>query len=106
MRFILLAFICIAVVVVAVPLEIDVIEDGKHLRKRGTDAIIADAVKAIVAFGAFIWGGGIIARRGVDYYFGKKAALENEQRETKRRQALMIGAKIDHSTKSPAIDAS
>lgn len=64
-----------AIVAVAIPLAIE-IEGGKHLGKRGTDTIIADFVKAVITFGAFIWGGEIIAKRAVNYYFVKKDEVD------------------------------
>jgi len=79
-----------ALAVVAVPIAFE-IEHGKHLEKRGaTDNVIADAVKAIVAFGAFIWGGNIIAKKAVNYYFDKKAMYD----EAKKQKDMMDGAMI------------
>jgi hypothetical protein len=98
MRFILLAFVCILVVVAAVPLEIDIVEGrGGHLEKRGTDTVIADVVKAALAFGAFIWGGGIISRRAINYYFEKKEELDR----AKVAHQLMVAAKVQDPEKLP-----
>ena len=56
----------------AVPIAIDINGSHGHLQKRdGTDDLIVSLVKAIVVFGGFIWGGGIISRRAVNYYFEK-----------------------------------
>jgi hypothetical protein len=76
-----------AIAVVAIPL---VMEEGKHLQKRGRDPVIADIVKGLVAFGAFIWGGGIIAKRAVNYYIVKLEEVENE----KLKNHLMAGARM------------
>lgn len=72
------------------PLEIEIETGEKHLQKRGTDAVIADVVKAAIAFGAFIWGGGIIVKRGVNYYFEQKEKIEGE----KMKHELMVAAKM------------
>ena len=71
--------------VVAIPLAIEM-GSGKHLQKRGTDSVIADVVKALLAFGAFIWGGEIISRRAVNYYFQKKAEIEKEKMKHESRK--------------------
>jgi hypothetical protein len=78
-----------AIAVVAIPVAIE-IESGKHLEKRGTYTILANLVKTAITFGAFIWGGGIIAKRAVNYYFVKKEEVENE----KMRSQLMAVAKM------------
>jgi hypothetical protein len=79
-----------ALVVVAVPVAIEIGEEN-HLEKRGgTDTVIADVVKALIAFGAFIWGGGIIAKRAVNYYFEKREKYDREHPKTN----LMAGARI------------
>src|SRR5271170_22947 len=78
-----------AIAVVAIPVAIE-IENGKHLEKRGMDSVLADLVKAAITFGAFIWGGGIIAKRAVNYYFVKKEEVEKE----KIRSQLMAAAKM------------
>ena len=78
-----------AIAVVAIPIAIE-IEKGKHLQKRETDTVIADIIKALVAFGAFIWGGGIVAKRAVNYYFVKLDEVENE----KLKNHLMAGARM------------
>jgi hypothetical protein len=90
MRLAIFAFVCLLVVVIAVPLEIEIETGEKHLQKRGTDTMIAEVVKAALAFGAFIWGGGIIFRRGINYYFEKKEKIERE----KMKHELMVAAKI------------
>lgn len=55
----------------AVPIAID-INGSSHLQKRdGTSDLIVSIVKALVVFGGFVWGGGIISRRAVNYYFEK-----------------------------------
>jgi|SRR2546423_2576332 len=74
----LLFLFAFTVAAVAVPLVLD-IEGSKHLQKRGTDDVLAAIVKAAIAFGAFIWGGGIIGRKTVDYYLDKKAKAEAQQ---------------------------
>lgn len=68
-----------AVAVIATPIVIE-IEGGKHLEKRQSNDVLADVVKALLAFGAFIWGGGIISKRAINYYFEKKAKLDEENR--------------------------
>jgi F0F1-type ATP synthase membrane subunit a len=62
----------------ALPIAIDI--NGSHqLQKRdGTNDLIVTIVKALVVFGGFIWGGGIIAKRGVNYYFDK---LDERQKQ-------------------------
>jgi hypothetical protein len=92
MRLLIFVLVCVIAVVVAVPLEIDIQTKAGHLQKRGTDAILADLVKAAIAFGAFVWGGSIVARRGVNYYFEKKAIIERE----KLRHQLMMKAKLEN----------
>src|SRR5579859_1458701 len=77
MRPLILLFAFTAAVV-AVPVMLE-IGGTKKLQKRDTDDVIASMVKAALAFGAFIWGGGIIGRKTVDYYFDKKAKLEAQQ---------------------------
>jgi hypothetical protein len=95
MRVVILGML-FAIAVVAIPLkmEMDIESNIKHLEKRSvTDSPIADAVKAIIAFGAFIWGGGIISRRAVDYYFKKKAEADEE----KAKQTMTVMAKVNPS---------
>ena len=82
-----------AIAVVAIPLAIE-IEEGKHLQKRETDTVIADVVKALFAFGAFIWGGGIIAKRAVNYYFVKLEEVEKEKLKNHLMATARIQAKI------------
>lgn len=53
--------------------------NGKHFQKRCTDIVIADIAKALITFGAFIWGGEIISRRAVNYYFKRKEEIEKEK---------------------------
>ena len=74
----LLFLFAFTVAVVAMPVLLE-IEDRKHLQKRGTDDVLASIVKAALAFGAFIWGGGIIGRKTVDYYLDRKAKIEAQQ---------------------------
>jgi hypothetical protein len=74
----LLFLFAFTVAVVAMPVLLE-IEHTKHLQKRGTDDVLASIVKAALAFGAFIWGGGIIGRKTVDYYLDKKAKIEAQQ---------------------------
>ena len=73
---VLLAF---TVAAVAIPILLEIEEDNKHLQKRGTDDVLASIVKAALVFGGFIWGGGIIGRKTVDYYLDKKAKIEAQQ---------------------------
>lgn len=74
----LLFLFAFTVAAVAVPLVVD-IDGSKHLQKRGTDDVLAAIVKAALAFGAFVWGGGIIGRKTVDYYLDRKAKMEAQQ---------------------------
>lgn len=74
----LLFLFAFTIAAVAVPLVVD-IDGSKHLQKRGTDDVLAAIVKAALAFGAFVWGGGIIGRKTVDYYLDKKAKMEAQQ---------------------------
>jgi len=62
----------------ALPIAIDI--NGSHqLQKRdGTNDLIVTIVKALVVFGGFIWGGGIISKRTVNYYFDK---LDERQKQ-------------------------
>jgi hypothetical protein len=78
-----------AVAAIATPIAIE-LKGGKHLEKRGTDAVIADVVKALLTFGAFIWGGGIISRRAINFYFEKKAKLDAEKRANNMRMNAAI----------------
>ena len=72
--FVLLAVFAIAVL--AHPLEITV---GKHLDKRSaSDDVLAELFKAAITFGLFLWGGGIIAKRGVNYYFKRLSEFEEK----------------------------
>ena len=84
-KFILTSLFAIAVV--AIPLAME-IEKRKHPQKRETDAVIDGIIKALETFGAFIWGGGIIGKKAVNYYFVKL-----EERE-KLRNHLMATARI------------
>ena len=81
-----------AIAVVAIPLAMEI--EGKHLQKRGNDAVVADLVKALVAFGAFLWGGGIIAKRAVKYYFVKLEEFEKEKLKDYMMATARIQAKI------------
>jgi hypothetical protein len=73
--FILFAIFAIAVI--AFPIEIST---GSHLSKRSaSDDVLAEIVRAAIAFGLFLWGGGIIAKRGVNYYFQKLDEYEKER---------------------------
>jgi hypothetical protein len=74
----LLFLFAFTIAAVAVPLVVD-IDGSKHLQKRGTDDVLAAIVKAALAFGAFVWGGGIIGRKTVDYYLDRKAKMEAQQ---------------------------
>ena len=75
----LLMLFAFTAAVVAVPVMLE-IEGSKKLQKRaGTDDLLAGIVKAALAFGAFIWGGGIIGRKTVDYYLAKKEKLDAQQ---------------------------
>jgi hypothetical protein len=78
-----------AIAVVAIPVAIE-IESGKHLQKRGMGTVFGDLVNTALMFGAFIWGGGIIAKRAVNYYFVKKEEVEKEN----IRNQLMATAKM------------
>jgi len=74
---ILFLFAIFAIAVTALPLEI---YTGSHLSKRSAmDDVLAGLVKAAIAFGVFLWGGGIVARRGVNYYFKKLEEYEKEK---------------------------
>jgi ribulose-5-phosphate 4-epimerase/fuculose-1-phosphate aldolase len=90
-----------ALAVVAIPIAIEInSENEKHLEKRGgTDAVIADAVKALIAFGAFVWGGSIIAKYGVNYYFEKKAQIDVEKQKKERQ--MMAAATMRTSRLTP-----
>jgi len=88
--FILISLFTIAVV--AIPLATETA--GIHLQKRD-EAIIAGLIQAVIAFGAFIWGGGIIAKRAVNYYFMKLEEVEKK----KLKDYLMATARIQ--TKIP-----
>jgi hypothetical protein len=70
-------FAVFAIAVLALPLEITV---GKHLDKRAgaTDDVLAEFLKAAITFGLFLWGGGIIAKRGVNYYFKRLGEYEEK----------------------------
>lgn len=81
-----------AIAAVAIPLAIEI--EGKHLQKRGTDAVVADLIKALVTFGAFIWGGGIIAKRAVRYYFVKLEEVEKEKLKNHLMATARMRAKI------------
>ena len=103
-KFILTSLFAIAVV--AIPLAIE-IEEGKHLQKRETDTVIADIVKALVTFGAFIWGGGIIAKRAVNYYFVKLDEVEREKlRNHLMATARMHGKPLPQPLESTILDVS
>lgn len=67
----------LAISAVAIPLAFG--SECKQLHNRMSDEVVANGVKALIAFGAFLWGGGIIARRAVKYYFVKLEELEKEQ---------------------------
>jgi len=70
----------------AVPIAIDV-NGSHHLQRRdGTDDLIGSIGKALVVFAGFIWGGGIISRRAVDYYF--------EKLNERTRQSMMEIGKV------------
>jgi hypothetical protein len=78
-----------AVAAIATPIAIE-LEGGKQLDKRGTDNVIADVVKALLTFGAFIWGGGIISKRAINFYFEKKAKLDADNRANNMRMDTAI----------------
>jgi hypothetical protein len=82
----------LAIAVVAIPLVLDL--ECKQLQKRTTDEVAANVVKALIAFGAFLWGGGIIARRAVNYYFVKLEEVEKEQLKNHMMAAARMQAKI------------
>jgi len=99
-RFVVFSLFAFAVV--AIPLSLDINgEHINHLDRRSSDSLIADVVKACIAFGAFIWGGGIISRRAINYYFDKKAELEKET----ARNRLMAQAKIQVAKPVPTTPA-
>jgi len=70
----------------ALPIAIDI--NGSHqLQKRdGTNDLIVTIVKALVVFGGFIWGGGIISKRAVNYYF--------KQLDERQKQNLLAVGKM------------
>jgi hypothetical protein len=73
----LIWFALFIIAVIAAPVALK-INPGNHLEKRGTDAVIADVVKAAIMFGALIWGGGVVSKRAINYYFQKKQEVENQ----------------------------
>jgi dsRNA-specific ribonuclease len=90
-----------ALAVVAIPLAVE-IQSGKHIERRGsTDAVIADVVKALIAFGAFIWGGGIVAKKAVNYYFEKKAQLDQGKERRRGQNQTMVQAAVKKSNLPP-----
>lgn len=90
----LLFLFAFTVAAVAVPLIVD-IDGSKHLQKRGTDDVLAAIVKAALAFGAFVWGGGIIGRKTVDYYLDKKAKMEAQQAQPQQAGQAQNWARIE-----------
>jgi len=91
-----------ALTVVAIPIAVE-LEQMKHLEKRGsTDTVIADVVKALIAFGAYVWGGGIIAKKAVNYYFDKKAKLEMDKEKRKNQTQLLNAAAVKKTQLPPA----
>jgi hypothetical protein len=78
-------------VATALPFQLSVNDGTGRLQKREdvTDSIITTVVKAAVLFGAFIFGGGIISRRAVNYYFEK---LE----EKEKKKSFLITGKLQN----------
>lgn len=70
-------FVVFAIAVLALPVEITV---GNHLDKRAgaMDDVLAEFLKAAITFGLYLWGGGIIAKRGVNYYFKRLSEYEEK----------------------------
>jgi hypothetical protein len=92
-----------AIAALATPIAIE-LEGGKRLEKRGTDSVIAHVVKALLTFGAFIWGGGIISRRAINYYFERKADLEGQRMANNMRMNAAYRKVKPMAVKKPSAD--
>src|SRR5271170_4113595 len=88
-----IVFISFVLAATALPIAIDI--NGSHqLQKRdGTNDLIVTIVKALVVFGGFIWGGGIISKRAVNYYFEKLDERQKQSLLTVGNMHALIEAK-------------
>ena len=94
-------FVIFAIAIMALPVEI---YTGNHLSKPGAiDDVLAEGVKAAIAFGLFLWGGGIVAKRGVNYYF--KKLEEYETNKTKERLSTMTWTKLPPPHKDDLVES-
>lgn len=77
----------------AVPIAIDINESHQLQKRDGTNDLIVSLVKLVVLFGGFIWGGGIISRRAVNYYFEKLDERTRKKMIEMGKVHAMIGGK-------------
>jgi hypothetical protein len=89
-----------AIAAVAIPI-VHEISRTKHLAKRNLNMNSTAEIlfAALVAFGGFIWSGGIISKRAINYYFNKQV-MHDEERLKKNMIAEArvkdIGVKPQH----------
>jgi len=85
----------------ALPVEIDT---GNHLSKRSaTDDILAEGVKAAIAFGLFFGGGEIVAKGGVNYFFEK--LKEYETNEMKKHLTAKTWTKLPQAYEDDLVES-
>ena len=95
MRPIILA--CLFTLAMAVPVTIE-IENEQSLQKRDElNSVLGQTVKAVIVFAAFIWGGGIVAHRAIDYYF-KTLKEERKKAENEKSQMQMVNDALQGMT--------
>ena len=75
-----LIFAFFAIAAVATPVEVDT-NEAQHIRRRDAEPILATVISLAILFGGFIWGGRIIGRKTVDYYFQQKEEREGSEQE-------------------------
>jgi len=95
MRPIILA--CLFTLAMAIPVTIEIANE-KSLQKRDElNSMLGQTLKAVVVFGALVWGGGIVARRAIDYYF-KVLKEERKKAENEKSQVQMVNDALQYMT--------
>jgi hypothetical protein len=96
MRPVILASL-FAIAVMAIPVAHEM-HRTKHLAKRdGGDELFAITFQALLAFGGFILGGNIIAKKAINYYFNKKGAYDEES----LKKNLLAAARVKNIGAKP-----
>lgn len=69
-----------AIAAMAIPIAHEIF-GTKHLTKRNSNAgpTIDFLLATLLTFGGFVWGGGIITKRAINYYFNKKVLYDEER---------------------------